>query len=148
MNFILIDFLYINSGGGKKILETILYKLSEKNDLDNYFFLFDSRLKLNKSFNNLKYYSKIKASESRRKSFYKKNKNNFSLVFCMSNVPPPIKLDVDVSVYFHNDLLLEPLASNLKLKLRMLNLIKKYYILKIIKQNILHCSDKINEIQS
>jgi len=128
-NFILIDFLYINSGGGKKILETILYRLSEKYDLDNYFFLFDSRLKLNKSFNNLKYYSKIKASEGIRKSFYKKNKNIFSSVFCMSNVPPPIKLDVNVTIYFHNDLFLEPLASNLKFKLRMLNLIKKYYIL-------------------
>ena len=52
-NFILIDFLYINSGGGKKILETILYRLSE-NYLNNYFFLFDSRLKLSKSFDDVK----------------------------------------------------------------------------------------------
>ena len=48
----------------------------------------------------------------------------------MSNVPPPIKLDVNVTIYFHNDLLLEPLVSNLKFKFRMLNLIKKHYILK------------------
>ena len=57
-NFILIDFLYINSGGGKKILETILYRLSE-NYLNNYFFLFDSRLKLSKSFDDVKNYLKI-----------------------------------------------------------------------------------------
>tara|TARA_B100000989_G_scaffold214088_1_gene162769 strand:+ start:29071 stop:30108 length:1038 start_codon:yes stop_codon:yes gene_type:complete len=127
-NFILIDFLYINSGGGKKILETILYRLSE-NYLNNYFFLFDSRLKLSKSFDDVKNYLKIEPSERSRKSFYKKNKNIFSSVFCMSNVPPPIKLKVNVFVYFHNDLLLKPLASNLKLKFRMFNLIKKYYIL-------------------
>ena len=48
----------------------------------------------------------------------------------MSNVPPPINLKVKDSIYFHNDLLLNPLGSNLKLKIKLINFIKKHYIIK------------------
>ena len=46
----------------------------------------------------------------------------------MSNVPPPVKVDnASVSVYFHNDLLLNPIKSNVGFTTLLKNLIKKQY---------------------
>ena len=46
----------------------------------------------------------------------------------MSNVPPPIKFNKNVFIYFHNDLLINPLRTNLDIIDRGFNLMKKLYI--------------------
>ena len=52
----------------------------------------------------------------------------FRSYFCFSNVPPPISVNNPCSIYFHNNLLINPLSTNLNLKEILKNLIKKYYI--------------------
>ena len=103
---ILVDAIYINSGGGKVLLEYLIDYLSKKKI--EVFYLFDSRLDLDISVKTEN--SVLNPSESERKNFYKRlNKKNFHSVLCFGNIPPPIKLDTNVYIYFHNELLLDPL---------------------------------------
>jgi glycosyltransferase involved in cell wall biosynthesis len=124
--YILIDSVYINSGGGKEILNHIIKYILDKHDINKYFFLLDERLELkNKQIDFLQ----IHANEKNRKNFYLSNKNNFNSIVCMSNVPPPINIEnVPVSVYFHNDLFLNPIKSNVGVLAILKNLLKKQYI--------------------
>ena len=98
----LIDCTYLNSPGGKKILEIILENINEK-ESNKIFFLFDSRVdkKILKGYN----FKIINNSEIERKRFYRSVKNDLVKCFCMANVPPPIKLKCKVYIYFHNDLI-------------------------------------------
>ncbi len=131
--YILIDSVYINSGGGKEILNHIIEYILDKHDVNKYFFLLDERLELkNKQIDFLQ----IHANEKNRKNFYLSNKNNFNSIVCMSNVPPPINIDnASVSVYFHNDLLLNPIKSNVGVLTILKNLLKKQYIKSKNKKN-------------
>ena len=124
--YILIDSVYINSGGGKEILNHIIKYILDRHDINKYFFLLDERLELkNKQIDFLQ----IHANEKNRKNFYLSNKNNFNSIACMSNVPPPINIEnAPVSVYFHNDLLLNPIKSNVGVLTILKNLLKKQYI--------------------
>ena len=124
--YILIDSVYINSGGGKEILNHIIKYILDRHDINKYFFLLDERLELkNKQIDFLQ----IHANEKNRKNFYLSNKNNFNSIVCMSNVPPPINIEnAPVSVYFHNDLLLNPIKSNVGVLTILKNLLKKQYI--------------------
>ena len=124
--YILIDSVYINSGGGKEILNHIIKYILDKHDINKYFFLLDERLELkNKQIDFLQ----IHANEKNRKNFYLSNKNSFNSIVCMSNVPPPINIEnAPVSVYFHNDLLLNPIKSNVGVLAVLKNLLKKQYI--------------------
>jgi len=75
---ILIDALYINSHGGKTILELVIQTLISKNL--KYHFIFDSRLKSNlirkiKSSD----YTFVEASHKKRKEFY------LSSLYCEGN---------------------------------------------------------------
>ena len=123
---ILIDAVYINSGGGKNILNNIIEYITGKSSENKYFFLLDERLKFeNKKINFLKIY----ASEKSRKKFYLSNRKNFKHIVCMSNVPPPIKINnAFVSIYFHNDLLINPIKSGVDLINKFKNILKKNYI--------------------
>ncbi len=125
---ILIDATYIHSFGGKSVLESILKKI-DSNDLPNFFFLLDSRLKseyLDKiSKNN---YSFLKASHKNRKEFYKNNITSFTSIICLANVPPPIKVKIKTAVYFHNVLLLNPFSHKISLKNKLINYLKFNYI--------------------
>ena len=127
---VLIDSVYINSGGGKIILIEVINKLEKLNLLSNFFFLFDKRLEKNKEIPlktlNHKF---ILAKEKLRNKFYKEEMKTFSSFVCLSNVPPPIFISKPVHVFFHNDLLLDPFSSNLSLKNKVLNFLKKQYII-------------------
>lgn len=123
----LIDCTYLNSQGGIKILEIILDKISS--ELKNEFtFLIDSRAddniinKLEKS----KFYL-IKNSELKRRSFYSLYKNVIEKCICLANVPPPIKMNCDTIIYFHNDLILKPRFSQSIISYMSFSL-KKIYI--------------------
>ena len=123
----LIDAVYINSFGGKTILELILGKLI--NSRTSYHIIFDSRLesKYLDILNN-KDYTIIFSNHKNRKNFYLKNINRFSSILCLSNIPPPIHTLVKTSVFFHNSLLLNPLNHQISFKNRLINLLKFSYI--------------------
>lgn len=124
---ILIDATYINSFGGKTILELIISEvLISKLDC---FFLFDKRLQLGqiKSFDKKKY-TFLNVSHFSRKKFYLQNSSKFSSILCLSNIPPPITTKVNTTIYFHNRLLLNPFSSNLNLTQKFLNFLKVSYI--------------------
>lgn len=127
---ILIDTLYINKGGGKILLEYLIDYVVEKKISDNFFFLFDDRLKSdNVKKLNLQQIKYLKSGEKNRFFFYKKFENEFSSFICFANVPPPICInDKSVIVYFHNVLLLDSTKSNLKLGTKLLLSLKKNYI--------------------
>jgi glycosyltransferase involved in cell wall biosynthesis len=124
---ILIDALYINSFGGKSILELFFHNLL--NSKTDYFFLLDKRLdskwiKELKSSN----YILIEATHKNRINFYSQNIFKFSSVLCLSNVPPPIQTSIKTSIFFHNCLLLNPLSQKVSLKNRIINFLKFQYI--------------------
>lgn len=127
---VLIDSVYINSGGGKTILIEIINNLDRLNFLSNFFFLFDKRLEKNKEipFKNLNH-KFIIGKEQFRNKFYKEKIETFSSFVCLSNVPPPIFISKPVHVFFHNDLFLDPFRSNLSLTNKVLNFLKKQYII-------------------
>ena len=127
---ILIDCVYLNSEGGKKILNIFLEKLGNTNT-ENYFFLFDNRInkKILESQNN-NTYQVINPSERNRKAYYIKKKFKIKKAICLANVPPPIKLKSSVFIYFHNDLLLSPFKSGALLSALTFFLKKMYIMLK------------------
>ena len=92
---ILVDALYINSGGGKVLLDYLIQEL-EKTDKKIYYLL-DNRIKDNiqqiKDTNKVLY---LPASFNKRHLFYKENKNLFSTVLCFGNLPPNIRLKAKV----------------------------------------------------
>ena len=125
---ILIDSIYIHNSGGKVLLE-ILINWIRVNNKDSFFFLFDSRLPSSiiakvASEN----YKILKASENNRKFFYKKEQLSFSHFLCFSNVPPPIKIEKPVTIYFHNDIILDPTKSNIGMIQKFKFRLKKKYI--------------------
>ena len=134
---ILIDSVYVHSSGGKTLLEALINSINRDN-LINYWFLFDSRF----DGNNIKSIKAgritiLKASELRRRKFYKKNRDNFKSVFCFSNVPPPISINQRVVIYFQNDLLLSSKEAGLDLRTQLILSIKKTYISFLNKKNYL-----------
>ena len=156
---ILIDALYINSFGGKTILELLGERILNKGV--KYHFIFDSRLKSNliqkiKSND----YTFVEASHKKRKEIYLSRINNFSCILCLSNVPPPIQTSIKTTIFFHNRLLLNPLSHPISFKSRIINFFKfcymKYYnqndynwivqtphIFKLLRKNLMINSDQV-----
>lgn len=97
---ILLDAVFINNGGGETILDILITDIINKNQ--DYFFLLDIRLLEKYSFIEKSKIKFIKPSILDRHKFYKCNKNKFSSVFTLSNIPPTIRLDCNVYTYFHN----------------------------------------------
>lgn len=122
---ILIDAVYINELGGKTLLNYFIDKLIDKSLEKKFYFLLDDRLKLN--YPKIKF-ELIKASEKNRLKFYKKTNNKFSKVFCFANVPPPLKLNIETYIYFHNDLLVDLNETEFSLFKNSVFFIKRFYI--------------------
>lgn len=129
---ILIDALYVNTGGGKVLLDYLIENL-EKNNL-KIFYLLDERVK--NSIPAISTHNEVifmKASLLQRQRFYKKNKTNYTKVFCFGNLPPNIKLSAITYTYFHQTLyLFTPERFHL---LNRAFLMMKITILKRIKKN-------------
>ena len=113
---ILFDSVYVHNGGGKEILDLIIHELIKREVENNFHFLLDKRYVIPKSANKKLDFTSILSSESNRKRFYMDNKG-FKSYFCFSNVPPPISVNNPCSIYFHNNLLINPLSTNLNLKI-------------------------------
>ncbi|MFH6994873.1 glycosyltransferase [Flavobacterium sp. FlaQc-48] len=98
---VLIDALHINTGGGKAMLDYLVYKLEEQ-DI-KYYYLFDHRIKNNtykiKPSNEVVY---LKASLWNRFFFYLTNRKKFKSIFCLANIPPSLKIKCNVITYFHS----------------------------------------------
>lgn len=103
---LLVDAIYINDGGGKVLLDYLIKKL--ENTEINCFYLLDNRIKKNhpkiKSTNQVVY---LNASLFDRFLFYKKQRDSFSKIFCLGNLPPNIRIKVKVFTYFHSPLYLK-----------------------------------------
>ena len=124
---ILIDAVYINSFGGKTILELLVTKILKLN-IECYFLL-DNRLKSKLAGNNkTDNFTLIDATHANRKSFYLKNISGFSSILCLANIPPPIQTSVKTHIFFHNCLLLNPLNHPIRFKDRLINFLKLCYI--------------------
>ena len=107
---VLIDALYINTGGAKVILETVVKELYDRGVLNNYIFLIDKRLKSELiSFIDISNLFIINASVRTRRRFYLNNKKEFDKVLCLANLPPPVSIsDKSVYIFFHNAHILTP----------------------------------------
>ena len=126
---ILIDSVYINSGGGKLILLELIKYLIKLNIIDQFYFLFDNRLKIPYPILlKIKNYTLINGSEIQRTYFYWRKEKKFLSFVCMSNIPPPIFTKKPVNIYFHNDLLINPFKTELNLANKYINYLKKLYI--------------------
>jgi len=128
---VLIDAIYINTGGGKILLEYFIETLINNQLEEKYFFLFDIRVDKH-IFANLEKssYVTLPSSEKNRKQFYKNEISRFDKIFCFANVPPPIKIqNIPVFIYFHNTLLLDYSSSNLSFMNKFILFIKRIYII-------------------
>ena len=67
----LIDAVYIHNYGGKSILDLLIRYLTDKNLIDLFYFLLDSRYK--NSFKSGSKFKYVNASERERLRFYKKH---------------------------------------------------------------------------
>ena len=97
---ILIDAVYVNTGGGKALLQDLLSCLRGKG---KFTLLCDPRLEGV----DIAGYEVIiiPPREITRRDFYRRNRHALTRVFCFGNVPPPFRLEAEVAVYFHNVLL-------------------------------------------
>lgn len=135
---ILIDAVYINTSGGKVLLELFINNQINFHSQKKIFYLFDKRLNLdfNINSNNIEYQI-LDNTEKARRNFYKKNINIIEKIFCFANVPPPLNIsNIDVYVLFHNTLILSsPKLYTFNLKTNILFYIKFLYIKIINRQN-------------
>ncbi|MFL2603735.1 MAG: glycosyltransferase [Flavobacteriaceae bacterium] len=123
----LIDFTYINSHGGLNIAQYVLEYLREREDYNDFLILLDKRNFLKLKTYNLKY-NVIYKNEISRFIFYLKYKTSFDSMICFANVPPPIKQNIKVKVYFHNELLLSTKGAEMTLIKKIILFFKKQYI--------------------
>ena len=120
---ILIDGVYLYNYGGVVILNRITKELDSEGL--KYMLLLDHRHKPRKNT------IILNKGILKRFLFYKKNKNKFSKILCLANIPPPIKCDAKVYLFFHN--------INLLIKNDINTLIKKA----IIKFHVLNADEII-----
>ena len=130
---LLIDAIYINTGGGKILLDYLIEEL-EKTD-KQIFYLLDKRIEKGKYIikpsNSILY---LNSGFFDRINFYKKNKDKFSKVFCFGNIPPPIRLNTKVFTYFHGAAYIFLSKNDFSLKNRLLFFLKRK-ILSLWKNN-------------
>jgi glycosyltransferase involved in cell wall biosynthesis len=130
---ILVDATYINSSGGKYLLEYFIDSLCHNDKIENYIFLFDKRFKSDriKSILDKNIYI-TEPSEFRRYFKLKKIFSIFSIesIFCFGNVPPPFKFTIScpVYIYFHNVLLIEPWSNKHGFLKKLFLYVKSFYI--------------------
>ena len=101
---ILVDSVFVNNSGGKVLLNYLLRMLYPHRA--SIILLLDKRYDPTTLIDGFEHVF-ISPSLISRYFFYVNNKSTFSKVFCFGNIPPPIRLDINVITYFHNYLLLE-----------------------------------------
>lgn len=123
---ILIDAIYVNTGGAKTLLDYLVEKL-EKED-NTIFYLFDKRTEnIPYSVKNTNTILYLKSGFFDRLFFYLKYGNSFDKVLCFGNVPPPVKVKGVVFTYYHRGSYIEK-TEDFSLKERIFLKIKKKII--------------------
>lgn len=126
---ILLDALYVNSGGGKVLLDYLIECL-EASGL-NIFYLLDNRIIGNHPIiksNKIEY---LATSIFKRRNFYKRHEYDFDRVLCFGNLPPNIRLKAEVFTYFQQLLFLkypDDLTSRQKFFLTLKTLVLKNFV--------------------
>jgi len=124
----LIDAVYVNHSGAKRLLEYFISHVFRKKEIDQYYFILDSRLSSEWiqyiPANKLKV---IHAKEQVRKKIYANLPENTKAIFCFANVPPPVKIkNIRVSILQHNPFFFENPGYSFLTKI--IYAIKKTYI--------------------
>lgn len=131
MKPILIDALYINSGGGLSILQRLIKGLGESGL--SFVLIRDIRCsKLEFEEYAIKVIE-MPPSLRQRHEFYKSHKDEFHSVLCFGNIPPSIKMPCKVHTYFHNLSILTP--PNSYSKKRVLLFALKRLVIKYCSRN-------------
>lgn len=129
---LLVDSVYVNDGGGFVLLKYLIETLRECELEVTY--LFDQRTKhLFDQDQMLKRKFFVDNSMKSRKDFYLEHKDDFKAVLCFGNIPPPIRLDAKVFVYFHQPLFLK-IPSEFSLKNKVVYTVKQI-VLSYFKNN-------------
>lgn len=97
---ILIDALYINSGGGLSILNRLVDGL--KTAKVDYVLIRDRRCPILASEKSAREVVVMNPSIKERHRYYKKHRNDFHSILCFGNIPPSMKMPSRVHTYFHN----------------------------------------------
>ena len=123
-SMILLDSLYINTGGGKVLLDYLVRQMHH-NKLD-VFYLFDERCRGSYEYIAEDRKMFMAPTIAKRNRFYKENRTRFSTVFCFGNIPPTIKLAVPVYTYFQNLILIRQVQETTLKERWMLRLKSKF----------------------
>lgn len=106
MKPILIDSLYVNSGGGLSILRYIVRSAAEIGI--DFVLIRDNRCPKLDGEEKARNVVVMAPSMKVRHQYYKAHKDEFRTVFCFGNIPPSIKMPCNVHTYFHNLSVLYP----------------------------------------
>lgn len=119
---ILVDSIFVHSGGGKALLDYLISELNKTGK--DIFYLFDERYK-SKLPEDIKGKYEFVNGFVERCLFYNKNRNKFSKIFCLGNIPPHLKLrQTTVIMYFHSATYITQ-NSEVSLKTKIIIFIKK-----------------------
>lgn len=119
---ILVDSVFIHSGGGKALLDYLISELNKTGK--DIFYLLDERYR-SKLPEHIKGNYQFANGWLQRCLFYNKNKNRFSKVFCIGNIPPHVKLrQATVVMYFHSATYITQ-STEVNMKAKMIHFIKK-----------------------
>ena len=100
MKPILVDALYINSGGGLSILRRLIDSLRTAGI--SFVFIRDQRCPVLESESSAREVIVMRPSLKERHRYYKTHKQSFHSILCFGNVPPTVKMSCRVYTYFHN----------------------------------------------
>ena len=128
---LLIDSIYINNSGGLMLLKYLVECL-EKSNIE-VFYLFDERTEDIFSTISVSRRKFLSASIAERLKFYTTNYAKYSTVLCFGNLPPPIRIQAKVFVYFHQRLFLE-IPDNFALKSKLIYQAKQQ-VIRLTKSN-------------
>ena len=123
---ILLDFTYLNSGGGLAIMNAIISYLNKNNLTEEIHFLVDKRNFIHLKGKEIR--TVINNSEKDRIQFYFKYRKSFKSIFCLANVPPPFHQKSKTLIFFHNELILNPFNSEISFFEKSIFILKKLYI--------------------
>jgi glycosyltransferase involved in cell wall biosynthesis len=126
---LLLDAIYINNSGGKILLDYLIEEFEKKQLAVHY--LLDERVRNNHPEIIKNKVTYLEASLLKRHQFYLKNRKSFSKILCFGNLPPSLKLNVEVYTYFHQKIFLE-IPKDIPFKQKIVFKIKRI-IFKILK---------------
>jgi glycosyltransferase involved in cell wall biosynthesis len=129
---ILIDAVFIHTGGGKSLLDYLISELKKANV--QAFYLLDQRYVPQVSAEDLGNVEFVNGFFNRC-GFYNKNKNKFSRIFCLGNIPPHTSIkNAKIIMYLHSASYLNPITET-KLRGKISKYFKKMIFSALLKNS-------------